>query len=81
MLRVITMAEIKQVPKKDYYRTAEIAAAFGVSQARIRQIRLELGLEPRDFGGVKLHSQEDFQVIANHMAMYKDIQIEFTEVA
>jgi hypothetical protein len=78
---IMTEVTIKKVPKKDYYRTAEIADVFEVTQTRIRQIRLELGLEPRDFGGIKLHSQEDFQTIADHMAQYKEIRIEFVEVA
>lgn len=83
MLGLPTMAEttIKRVPKKDYYRAAEIADALEVSQGRIRQLRLELHLEPRDFGGIKLHSQEDFQTIADRVAEYKEIRIEFVEAS
>lgn len=71
----------KQIPKKDFYSTAEIAAAFEVSQARIRQVRALLGLHPQEVGGTKLHSQADFTAIALYIAQYKEISIEFTEVA
>lgn len=74
-------ATTKLIQKKDFYSTAEIADAFEVTQTRIRQIRLTLGLQPREVGGTKLHSQEDFQAIADYMARYKEIAIEFTEVA
>lgn len=83
MLGTFDMADIltKKILKKDFYRAAEIADALGVTQGRIRQLRLELHLEPRDFGGIKLHSQEDFQAIANRVAEYKEIHIEFVEAS
>jgi hypothetical protein len=82
MQGIVMMPQVtKTIRKKDYYSTAEIAAAFEVSQARIRQIRLELGLHPQEIGGTKLHSQEDFIAIALYIGQYKEIKIEFTEVA
>lgn len=65
-LRIMEKPIEIEVTDKAYYSSEEIASIFDVSQSRIRQLRIELGIEGEKVGSVRLHTKADLIQIAEH---------------